>query len=390
MTARIAFFLPAITPWWFDTIVAPLIRMTARDGDVHVIVPPMWRGTGITADQLRPFADISGIEWHILDHEEHPALRTSTAHDGVLLSLIASIDPDILLCRSADPTLPSLFACDVRYIMEGAAPPIAMPSHWITLTRALFHHGYHPALTSQDAGLLVDEAKPVLADLATQGEATGWFDWRETMGIAPDRRIVALPLEYAHEENVFAVHRHRADNADWIRHAAQMLEPDIVIAATNHPLNALHADNGAVEAAVADLPGRVVLVPSLIEGLGATEMIAPDCAGAIIDFTKSWSLFAQHGVPIFRPAALPTASWIGATRDLDAFHRAMRSAGSGPARAPFERWLAFHIANDVIDPQSPTLTTALLIDHVRQEKDSGRWEDGIARLRAFQMGMDPC
>ncbi len=43
---HVLFYLPVVTPWWFDNIVAPLIRAAASDARVSVLVPPLWRGTG--------------------------------------------------------------------------------------------------------------------------------------------------------------------------------------------------------------------------------------------------------------------------------------------------------------------------------------------------------
>lgn len=77
LTVRVAFYLPVVTPWWFDNIVAPLIAVMAKDCEVHVLVPPLSNGTGIEGWQLDRFADCPPIDWHILDGGDHLDLRTS-------------------------------------------------------------------------------------------------------------------------------------------------------------------------------------------------------------------------------------------------------------------------------------------------------------------------
>ncbi len=72
---RVLFYLPVVTPWWFDAIVAPLIRAAARDAHVSVMVPPLWRNTGIGPEQLAGCGDLDQVDWHILDGDDHPARR---------------------------------------------------------------------------------------------------------------------------------------------------------------------------------------------------------------------------------------------------------------------------------------------------------------------------
>jgi len=122
---RILFYLPNITPWWFDHMVAPLIRALAGEADVHVMVPPLWRSTGITGDQLAPFADGPDIQWHILDEIDPLTLRTAGSRDAALRARIDAIEADITICRCADPDVVDAFPGTVRYIMEGASHPMA-------------------------------------------------------------------------------------------------------------------------------------------------------------------------------------------------------------------------------------------------------------------------
>ena len=95
---------------------------------------------------------------------------------------------------------------------------------------------------------------------------------RKVAGQAPDERlrdpggagageiIVSLPLEYEHEENFFGLHRPYADNAALVSALAEAVDDDVLLAVTDHPLNLLHCDRTALDAAVARHAGRVRMV----------------------------------------------------------------------------------------------------------------------------------
>ena len=50
---RVLFYLPVVTPWWFDNIVVHLIRALGETTEVHVMVPRLWRNTGLGFEQLQ-------------------------------------------------------------------------------------------------------------------------------------------------------------------------------------------------------------------------------------------------------------------------------------------------------------------------------------------------
>src|SRR3546814_2234404 len=74
---RVLFYLPVITPWWFDNIVGGMIKTLSPVFDVHVIVPSLWSGTGIGQDQIVPLLDQGAVTWHVLDSGRSRHMRTS-------------------------------------------------------------------------------------------------------------------------------------------------------------------------------------------------------------------------------------------------------------------------------------------------------------------------
>ena len=93
---RMLFYLPVITDRHFEAVVLPLIRVMVEGGaEVHVAGPPQWSHTGLTERQLMHCVDLPGIEWHVLDDEDHPTLRTAPADPARHLEQIASISPSL-------------------------------------------------------------------------------------------------------------------------------------------------------------------------------------------------------------------------------------------------------------------------------------------------------
>ncbi len=104
---KILFYLPVVTPWWFTEMMTPLMRALHGAAELHVMVAPIWRNTGIGGEHLLRRADLDRIQWHIID-EENPELfrRNGTAVPG-LLDLVDTIGPDLTIARSADFATPA-------------------------------------------------------------------------------------------------------------------------------------------------------------------------------------------------------------------------------------------------------------------------------------------
>lgn len=376
---RILFYLPVVTPWWFANIVAPLIRAATRGGEVHAMVPPLWRGTGLGADEIALAETISGVTWYLLDGPDHPRLRTCAIDEPELTALARAIDADVTLCRSADIVAPAAFPGAVRYIMEGAMPPLRVPAHWVVLAPTLFDHGIMPALAEADAAYLRAGAVAACQHEprgTTAAERAAAFD---ALGLSADATVIALPLEYEHPENFFGQHNVHADNVALVEHLAARLPAGMLIAATNHPLNEAHSDNRRLHAAVAALGDRVRLVAAP----DATALLARHADGMIVGNSKSYAGAAWAGTPLLRISRFETGGWLNAYADLDRFLADLRAgtarrAGDADART----WLGFHAANSLFDPADPALTAADIAGRATLAVDPARWRDGLSRIAA--------
>ena len=379
---RILFYLPVVTPWWFDRIVAPLIRHLAVSAEVHVMVPPLWSGTGIGPEQLAAFVDCEGIEWHILDGDDHPKLRLSAADFGDLIDLVQAIDADITLCRSADLETPRRFPGIVKFIMEAEFPPFPAAPEWIVFRDHPFDHGVLPSLDGKARADLSAVFAPAWASTRRRfgEEEVDRGSLLDRLGLPRDRAVIALPLEYEHEENFFAIHRRIRSNADLIPALAEELGEDVLLAVTDHPLNVLHCDRTPLKDALARLDGRAVMVEATRELERPTFHLAQACAGMVFDNSKTISVAGFFGTPIARTSFWPTGSWMNAASDLAAFARAARDgSAASPDEADARAWFAFHVANNVVNLSHPDTDARLILDMIETPVDPRRWPAGVQR-----------
>jgi len=219
------FYLPVVTPWWFTHIVFPLIKVMARDHEVHVLVPPLWRNTGIGPDQRGLIAQLPQVFWHLLDGPGHPNLRVDASEATDLIEVIRQINPQLTLCRSADIRTPQMFPGTVRYIMEAAAPPLATKPECVWLSPTLFDHGLMPEFCAEDAALLDELAAGLWTDLARANPSTDRRAFLELHQIPSDKTIIGLPLEYEHKENFFDAHHRFANNSATVEHVLSRMRP---------------------------------------------------------------------------------------------------------------------------------------------------------------------
>jgi hypothetical protein len=388
--ARILFYLPNVTSWWFNNVVGPLARLLAREHEVHIMVPPEWHGTGLSPEHLEPFADGPQIAWHILDGDDNPSLRDHGTDHAEVRALAAAIDPDYTLCRCADPEAIHAFPGTVRFIMEGAAAPFANGGNPVIFTTRLFEFGALPPLDDDLAGMLENAFADIWADYEEELRAPA-APWRPLAGVAPDRRVVAVPLEYELAESFTVPHRLFADNQLLVARVAAAFDDDVFLAFTNHPVNELHADNSAIEARIAALGDRAALIRSPYPEIGATDLVACDCDGAVLDLSKSHLVFGYYGVPMIRPVGHATAPWLNMATDLDAFAAVLRDGrATPPCPATLKRWFAFHIANSALDLTNRSLTAAEALDFIRRPINPDRWArnlDVFRRRRRRQLRM---
>lgn len=364
---RVLFYLPVVTPWWFDNIVEPLLRRLAPACDVLVVAPAPWRGTGIGARELARCADLPDVRWTILSGSDHPTLRTAPEAPELLLALVDAFAPDHVLCRSADVATPARFPGRVHYLMEGAVPPVPLPAHWIWFADAPFDHGVMPSFDARTAAALRGWIAPAWTRL--RGAAA------ESVRAPGDARRICLPLDYEHEENFFLAHRPVAgDNATFLQVIAAGLAPGFALDATNHPLNELHVDRTAIARCTAALAPRVTLGTDTRAAIAAAD-------GVIVTDSKAFALAALFGRPLCRLSAFATAGWLHADSDPVRFQAAL---AAGTARAPdpaaAQLWSAWHLSNNVVDPQDPALTADALLARLATPHDPARWAAGQARV----------
>ena len=381
-TQRVMFYLPVVTPWWFENIVVHLIRVMAREHEVHVLIPPLWRNTGLSPDQLHLIDDLDHVQWHLLDGEDHPILREDASGEDDLIEFVETIAPDLTLCRSADIVAPARFPGTVRHIMEGAAPPIPTDPAWVILSETLFDYGVLPELPEPENARLDALATTLAPSLIGDG-VPDRQRLREDHGLDQAARIIGLPLEYEHEENFFGRHHTYPDNAVMITELARALPEGTLLAVTNHPLNELYGDNRAIMEAIAVQDGKVVMLSSDSSPGQATLALAKHCDGMIVGNSKSWAACAAFGTPLFRLSDFETGAWANAYRDLESF---LGDIAAGTARTPdpimARRWYAHHLLDRVFDPADPALRASDIAARASRPVDPARWVSALARFHA--------
>jgi hypothetical protein len=376
---KIVFYLPVVTPWWFENIVAPLIDRLIPEAEVHVLVPPLWCGTGIGPEQLLRVQGADRVEWHILDGDDHPRLRTGAGGLDDLIGLVHDLDPDLVLCRSADLETPLRFPGKVLYLMESAFPPFPSRVEWLVLREHPFDHCMMPDLGAAEK----DGLRTGFASIwsAVQRMVDGQPPVEGLYGDPRDADIIlSLPLEYEHEENFFGMHRPCADNAAWVTALAEAIGDGVRLAVTDHPLNLLHCERDALEAAVARHADRVRLVAPRRTEDRPTMPVVRASDGMIVSNSKVISIAAFLGKPILRLASHETGRWLNAYSDLPAFVGALRrGAPNLPSQDEARTFFAFHAANNIIDLTHGETDARLILDMVETPVDPRRWPAAIRR-----------
>lgn len=361
---KILFYLPVITPWWFAEIIAPMLRTLHGQAELHVMVAPMWRGTGIEGHHLDMVADLPGIHWHVVeDNDPAPFRRNGQAVEG-LLEAVHAIAPDLTLCRSADQATPARFPGCIRYIMEGGAAPFQTDLHWIVLEPSLFDYGAMPDGAADAGARIADTLAPLFRRAEHQLTVEPPFGWRAHFGIPQDRPVLLVPLQYEHEEDFFIERSAFPRGVDLIRHLIAATDDSVFLAVTDHPLNRRYVDRSAVDAVIAAHPDRARLCLGTDLPLGVTGMIAGRADAMLVDQSKSWSLAAFHGTPIVHVGTSRLTDWMNAGRDLACVPGRM----GAPDKTAARQWFGWHLGTRLLEPRD--FTFADLMARV-----SGTWDD---------------
>ncbi len=380
---RVMFYLPVVTPWWFENIVVHLIRRLAQAHEVHVLIAPMWSGTGIGPRHFHLLEGLAYVHWHVLDGADHALLRTDASDVDELAEFAAFINPDLTLCRSADIKTPRRFPGEVRYIMEAGAPPFETGANRVILTHTLFDYGELPAFPDEQEQWLDALADQLFAAKLPRWECAGRDELMQAAGLEEGRALVGLPLEYEHEENFFWQHLPYPDNATLIREVAAQLDDDTRLLVTNHPLNDLYGDNSAIEETIAALEGKAALVPHEAVTGSATHAIARHADAVVIGNSKSWCLCAVAGTTVIRLSDFATGDWLNAYASIPDW---LADLEVGRPRQPdaikARRWFAFHMVNRVFDPADSDLLPDDIIERALNPVSPARWEAALSRMIA--------
>jgi hypothetical protein len=375
---KILFYLPVVTPWWFDAIIAPMLRAlhAGQPGtELHVMVAPLWRNTGIHAEQLTQVADLTAVQWHVIDETTPDQFRLAGADVPGLLDLVAAIGPDITLARSADFDIARHFPGCVRFIMEAGAPPFASDQRWIILDEEPFVQRALPGAVVSLADDCAEHLRPA-RDMALRNAPCGTrATLRRAMGLPTDRPLLAVPLHYEHEENFFLRHAAFPDGVSMIEALLAAIGEQAVLAITDHPLNHAHVGRRTLDATLGRHANRVIDC----SGPRATERLAICADAMVVDLSKSWSLAAFYGLPLVDIGGWMRAAWIGATTGLPTL-----AAGglAAPDAVEASRWFGWHLGARIIDPG--TLSPGRLQRTIDQRPSDADIAGNIAMVLAHQ------
>ncbi len=376
------FYLPVVTPWWFDNVILPLIRTTAAEAEVHVLIPPLWRNTGITPRQLEASADIEGVCWHVIDDPDHSALRTRPGDARALIDVVRKIGPDYTICRSADVTLPRTFPGKTCFLMEADYPPFVQSGLVRLSGFNIFDHGAMAPLTDQHKALLMPSLEPLRNAFSAQREssAEARSDFLTETGLPCDRPIVAMPLEHDGSDNFYMLHSPSPVNGSFVEEVAAGLAERCVLALTVHPAQ---RDDPAIMARLSKLADDRVRILSTRNDVDLTPALARHCDGMIFRDSKSITWAAMFEKPLFRRSRFTTGAWLNAYSSLACFDTAIgTSSARRPGREDALLWLAFHLSNDAFRADDPEFCLADLIDRIDHPLNPTRWTRSLARRAA--------
>jgi hypothetical protein len=378
---RVLFYLPVITPNWFNDSIHHLIRSAARACDVHVIVPPLWSGTGIGEAELQRCADLSGVHWHVIGGDDHPSYRMRPDDPDALVAFVEQIDPDYTLCRSADTETPKRFPGRVAYLMEAElAPSIFGPGpiggRLQVTWPDFFAFGMMPSLSAAERTWLLDATAPCwrgdIGGAADQDRAQALAEF----GLPHDRRFVALPLQYQGSDNFFGrLHGLQESPDAFVERIAAALAPDFLLAVSLHPIDLREGRQTPAIARIAQMdPDRVRVASVASERYrgAVTETLIRHADGLAVAESKSIMIAALLGKPILRITDHATAPWVQAYADPAAFADALRDGNAArPTRDDALAYYGYHYANNAFIAAQTSFEE--LIQRIDQPHDPRRW-----------------
>jgi hypothetical protein len=166
-----------------------------------------------------------------------------------------------------------------------------------------------------------------------------------------------VPLQYEHAENLHGVDSPFQHGPEFVYELLAQLDPCIMLAITDHPLNAQFLIRLEPERIAARFPDRVRFYPWDKERGSPTSLLVRAADAVLLDQSKCVSLATFFGTPIvhcgdsimadsapmhWRAAACPrrTASWRGAG--------SAGISGCDCSRAPARRWPPWKTACSIV------------------------------------------
>ncbi len=365
-----------------------MLRALHGQADLHVIVGPLWRNTGLEMEHVEPLADLPEINWHVVCADDPYQFRMDGQSVEGLLDLVEAIAPDITIARSADRVTPGLFPGALRYITEPGAEPFHAPHRWFVLDEHPFHHGIMPGHVAGPADRAAALMAPIWQTLETLYAEPHKGAFREQLGLPADRPVLAVPLQYEHDENFHGVGSPFQYGPEFIYELLDQLDERIVLAITDHPLNAQFLIRIELERIAAKYPDRVRLYPWDKERGSPTSLLVRAADGVLLDQSKCVFLATFFGVPIVHCGDSITADWLRATRLEELGADALANRGlPAPDRAMARRWFGWHFGmrllkgcdNQPRDAREPRLQS--------RRRERGRGADRLSR--ALVHGVDP-
>ena len=375
---RILFYLPLARRWMQENVVDPMIAKLSAVAEVHVMLPPALLEKYSGSETTPAPTWRGGVKWHAFDdHHDLDSIDTAGPPSDVL-ELVRAINPDYCLCRSANNSLPAQLPGNVSFIMEASAPPFAVPKRWITLQPQIFYHGYIPDFSAQERIALTNLILPAWTNI----EKNNAYDpsWRALNDLPSDRKIVALPLEYDHPDNLFSVHRSVRPNHRLVAGLADQISPPLFLAITDHPLNEKFVNNSELLRTLGQLKHVARLLTSGgMAGDGTTQLVR-HADGMIVSDSKSFAAAAFFGRPILRISKFESGSWLQVYDEFDQFAMDVSSNRCRAAnRADAIVWFAFYLANQAFRPSDDEVDGTEILSRIAQPVDPERWPGAFER-----------
>jgi hypothetical protein len=377
---RILFYLPLARRWMLENVLEPLIAKLSSVAEVHVMIPTLWIKRGSTNTGLQAIASHRNVTWHPIEvgcgdlnaidlNGPTPEIR----------DIASEIAPDYCLCRSANPSLSQHFPGQLRYIMEAGAPPFRLPPHWVSFQPQIFDHGLIPKLSPSQRDALLALITPCWQKLETaQPQDPSWL---LRYKLPAHRKIIALPLEYDHPENLFGIHRSIRPNSALVAQLLNRIDPSLFVAATDHPLNIQFVDQRQLRATFSVYRDKACLLSPPVKGSDTTSIVTQLADGMIVGDSKSFAIAAFYGKPLLRISKFASGHWLRAYDDLGKFTADLAAeCAMAPAREDAMLWFAHYLAAQVFAPSDANVTSIELLERITGDAGPDRWPERFARV----------